>query len=102
MEGYCGGTEEINLAAFTSPPTGNGAAGATGCLELVTKPDDNASPPPTVPADPRFSASSEWSWPVASLFTTGADRFTSPSFGFFGCTIVAASGASTVASFLLA
>jgi hypothetical protein len=76
IDGYTGGTDEIKCAAFTSPPTGNGTAGAIGCLVFpATSPPPSESPAGTICPD-EFSESATASPTTAPVgcVALGAER----------------------------
>ena len=84
ISGKTGGTDEISLAALTSPPMGRGIVGATGCFDLEPNtPEDNPAVAGTWLDPSRFNPSSGVACAAAGLFTMGAERLTSPSIGFF-------------------
>src|SRR5215467_3062816 len=91
--GYTGGTDEISFATFTSPPTGNGAAGPLPLLSSMLKPLESAAVAPLISTP---GSAVPFSVPAAFRVIFGAASRTSPSAGFFaGSAATRSSGLST-------
>src|SRR6516225_2399531 len=78
--GYIGGTDLIRRAGLTSPPTGRGADGS---FVLPDNEESDSAPGVGTPVVSEGSASPPCC--ACTRLTSGAERWTSPRLGFFGC-----------------